>query len=465
MSRRTAGLGYPLDDAWIYQTYARGLAERGEWAYWPGQPSGGSTGPLWSAVLALGRWAGIEPRLWTYALGIGLLTLTALACAAWLRARLPDRPAWGLAAGLIVIAEWHLVWASVSGMETLALACLCAAVFGALESPKIRPLWVGLLIGVGMWIRPDALLLLAPALGQAALRPRGSRVRNLLQIVAGAALAVGPYLAFNRALSGEWWPTTFYAKQAEYAALRSIPLARRLLDQFVQPVIGAGLILLPGVGMVVVAALRSRTWSRLLPLLWIAAHLSAYALRLPVTYQHGRYAMPVIPALLVLGLEGMAGWLAPGSASALRRVVSRAWGAALAAVALTFWVLGARAYASDVAVIETEMVRAARWVAEETEPQALVAAHDIGALGYFGERRLIDLAGLISPEVIPILRDEPALAEYLDESGAAYLVTFPGWYPHLTRSAAPLFVTGGSHSPVAGGENMAVYRWPTSAAR
>jgi hypothetical protein len=35
----------------------------------------------------------------------------------------------------------------------------------------------------------------------------------------------------------------------------------------------------------------------------------------------------------------------------------------------------------DVAVIESEMVNTAKWVAESTEPDALVAAHDIGALG------------------------------------------------------------------------------------
>ncbi len=29
-------LGFPLDDAWIHQTYARNLALHGEWAFLPG---------------------------------------------------------------------------------------------------------------------------------------------------------------------------------------------------------------------------------------------------------------------------------------------------------------------------------------------------------------------------------------------------------------------------------------------
>ena len=96
-------------------------------------------------------------------------------------------------------------------------------------------------------------------------------------------------------------------------------------------------------------------------------------------------------------------------------MLSRVWLAALAATLAGFWFIGARAYARDVAIIETEMVAAARWVAGNTPAGALVAAHDIGALGYFGERPLLDMAGLVSPEVIPFIRDETRLAAYLDE--------------------------------------------------
>jgi hypothetical protein len=129
-------------------------------------------------------------------------------------------------------------------------------------------------------------------------------------------------------------------------------------------------------------------------------------------------------------------------------------------VAVVFWVVGGRAYAQDVAIIESEMVSAARWVAINTEPQALVAAHDIGALGYFGGRRVLDLAGLVSPEVIGILRDEDALAELMNRRQADYLVSFPGWYPVLTRDLVQVFNTEGRFSPSSGGENMAVFSWP-----
>ncbi|HEX6034204.1 MAG TPA: hypothetical protein VFY83_07195, partial [Anaerolineales bacterium] len=41
------GVGFPLDDSWIHLTYARNLAEHGEWSFRLGQHSAGSTAPLW----------------------------------------------------------------------------------------------------------------------------------------------------------------------------------------------------------------------------------------------------------------------------------------------------------------------------------------------------------------------------------------------------------------------------------
>ncbi len=106
------------------------------------------------------------------------------------------------------------------------------------------------------------------------------------------------------------------------------------------------------------------------------------------------------------------------------RIASRAWVISSVLILLSFTGIGATVYAEDVAIIETEMVAVAGWLAENTELDDLIAAHDIGALGYFSNRTLVDLAGLISPEVIPILRDENSLRKYLTDREVDYLVTF-----------------------------------------
>jgi hypothetical protein len=451
-------LGFPLDDAWIHQTYARNLAQLGQFAFVPGQPSAGSTAPAWTALLALGYLLRVDYRWWAYGLGAGLLALNA-----WLAFRLvlqlrPGARGAAWAAGLLVAVEWHLVWAAASGMETLLFTANILLAF--LVPPERHGFWLGACVGGSLLVRPDGLLLLPFVLVRAWCAP-GARTANGLRVVAGFALICLPYLAFNQWLGGSVWPNTFYAKQAEYAALRAGPLWQRLAQMALTPLVGAQALLVPGLAVLAWSSVRRREWEAVLPLVWGAAMLGAYAVRLPVTYQHGRYLMPVLPIMLVLGTVGLAQSLQWQSARSVVRIGSRAWITATAMLALVFAALGAQAYTRDVQIIESEMVAAARWVEANTAPEALVAAHDIGALGYFAGRNLLDLAGLVTPQVIPFIRDEAHLERWLDESGADYLMTFPGWYPVLVQQARGglQYQSGAPFSPAAGGENMAVYAW------
>ena len=466
-SSRSGFLGFPLDDAWIYQTYARNLATLHQFAFIPGQPSAGSTSPLWSGLLALGYLLRVDYHVWTYALGALLLGLNA-----WLVYRLtlnfwPEHKISAVLAGLFIALEWHLAWAAASGMETVLFSAFVLSVFviGSLDLERRgRPaLWLGGLVGLSVLARPDGLTLLPFAVGYTFLQ-RPQRLRHSLECLAGFAVTFIPYLAFNQWLGGSLWPNTFYAKQAEYAVLRAAPLLARLGQVGALPLVGAQALFLPGIIATVWLATRSgqRRWRLLLPLGWAISFTLAYTLRLPVTYQHGRYLIPLIPVLAVCGAGGMGHILHLSASKRIPRIVSRAWLMATGLLAIIFWFIGAGAYARDTQIIETEMVATARWINRHTPPSALVAAHDIGALGYFGQRKILDMAGLVSPQVIPFIRDETRLRLWLTDSGADYLVTFPGWYPALTRplAAVEVFHTQAPFSPAAGGENMTVYEWP-----
>ena len=466
--------GFPLDDAWIHQTYARNLALTGQMAFFPGQPSAGSTAPAWTVLLALGHLLRINELAWAYFLGwILLWGLAAIAWAGFGMLGFTGR-SWGLAAGFLLAVEWHLVWAAGSGMETLLQAVLILLVLaGSLwlekserqQKPVARAGWpwllVGGLVGLSAWVRPDGLTLLVLVGWVAALGawPTHAKLRIAIYFMAGFTLLFLPYLWFNLQLAGEVWPNTFYAKQAEYAVLRAAPLWQRGLAEFYLPLIGVGILLLPGLIISIAWCLHKRYWPALGGVLWLIGYLGIYALRLPVTYQHGRYIIPAMPVFFLYGLAGLAGWHETIPASRRASLLNRTWSLACIAILLCFWVIGARSYAWDVAVIETEMVSTARWVSRNIPAGARLAAHDIGALGYFGGRGIVDLAGLVSPEVIPFIRDEDALESFLREENVDYLVTFPGWYPNLTRRFESFYTSSGTFSPMSGGENMVVFRW------
>jgi hypothetical protein len=455
-------IGFPLDDAWIHQTYARNIVELGEWSYVPGESSGGSTSPLWTAILALGNLIGIDSKVWAYIIGIIALCLLAIVGFLWLQERRAKQARWNWLIIVVLILEWHLTWAAVSGMETLAISLLFLFVFLQLEK-NANEIFIGLLVGLGLWLRPGALTLLLPIAIYGFERHKrefNQWIRGMVLAAFGFVLIAVPYLLLNSVVAGSFWPNTFFAKQAEYAVLRDTSLVVRFLEQFAQPLIGIGIVLTPGILIALWWKREGASLSRFAPMIWVIAYLGSFALRLPVTYQHGRYAMPTIPIFMVMGVEGLLRWTDFNSAEFIRRFISRTWLVLSISILIAFWVIGANAYAEDVAIIETEMVEPAKWIAENTSQDALIAAHDIGALGFFGHREILDLAGLISPEVIPFIRDESQLANYIEDQGAKYLMTFPDWYPELSSIGESVYRSQSQFSPGAGGENMEIYLWP-----
>ncbi|MGZ9234017.1 MAG: hypothetical protein ACXW4E_00705, partial [Anaerolineales bacterium] len=90
---------------------------------------------------------------------------------------------------------------------------------------------------------------------------------------------------------------------------------------------------------------------------------------------------------------------------------------------------------------------------------AQLAVHDIGALGFYVQNPVVDLAGLTTPDVVPFIRDESLLAEYLDANSADYLITFPSFYPQLISQRELLFEAGPGAGQAQFDENMQVFRW------
>jgi len=265
---------------------------------------------------------------------------------------------------------------------------------------------------------------------------------------------------FNLAIGGTPMPNTFYAKQAEYVLWQQTPFVTRLGQMFLQLLVGPSLVLIPGVIGWLVKSVRQKMWGSLAALLWSVGYFILYISRLPV-YQHGRYIMPAMPIFFLFGLLAFAEFDAGKLFTRYHWIGQFVWRASIAMLTLAFIFLGAQSYANDVAVIESEMVVTAKWAATNLPPDALIAAHDIGALGYFDQHELIDLAGLISPEVIPFIRDEPRIADYLNQRGADYLIAFPDFYPQLTENAEIVFVTNSAITLTFDQQNMVIYLWKT----
>jgi hypothetical protein len=230
-------------------------------------------------------------------------------------------------------------------------------------------------------------------------------------------------------------PDTAAAKQAQIAPLLGMSYFQRVVDLLVPLFAGGQVLLIPGLVVYTLTVIRQlrenhRQTLYLLPLVWAIALVLLYAARLPAPYQHGRYVIPALPSLLVCGVIGSFWLVRFGRRSLVGRVLSRGLVVATGLIFAVYGLgIGPRTYAADVETINEEMVTAAVWIAENIPADELLAIHDIGAVGYFTPRPIFDIAGLVNPEVIPLLLHEEALWNIMRENDAQYLLAFPNQVP------------------------------------
>jgi arabinofuranosyltransferase len=459
--------GVPLDDAWIHFQFARNLARGDGLSFNPGHPTAGSTAPLWTLLLAAvyvvgGRFpiAGqllsaasfLATLAVTYALG---KRLTSHRWTAWL-------------AGAVVAVNGRMVWAGLSALETCLFATLSLLAIHAHLDDRTshRYRWrTAALFGWAALTRPEGYLLFALAMADFIasdiLRTPfdASRFMHYASRLLLFTAIVLPYLIFSLRTSGHLLPNTYHAKAIfdfrPDLAFLSLTSRYLILDNF---------ILLPfyilGLGALFRRASLLSLWSAGLPLV--------YALLHAVLYQHGRYLMPLIPCNAVIGVAGLL--------EARRLARLRGWNLTmgrkgsilviLLVFAGTAWRLPAMAseYGWNVHDINEMHVALGHWAAEHTSPDAILALNDIGAIAYISERPVVDLAGLITPEIVPLLyapNRNTRLVKLLAERDVQYVIIFPDWFPDLAKRhdlLEPVHQVTLEHRTIAGGEMMIVYR-------
>lgn len=387
-----------LDDPYVTYRYTDNLLAGLGPVYNPGERVLSTTafgyGLVLAAVHALLPWFALPPTSNT----LSALGLAALALATYLLCARHGRPTAGFGAGLLVLAS-PLLLASF-GLET----CLFLGVVGwsALAFDARRPLAGALLAALATALRADGALAFAVLWFCASAAQRAPLIAPAL---AYAAVAV-PYEALLALLFGSPVPTTLRAKIAQatiagwsdyLGGLRELVAERLALTRLYWAAVPLGL---AGLGA---AALR---WWALPLVLWGLVQAVTYQLLGVASYTW--YYAPLVPgtALLVaLGAEELA-----------RLAVRRVRGTALAATVLSLVLLAPLGAAQLRAVRQLHASvpepralayqRAGEWLAANAGPTDRVAVMEVGIMGYYAGRPMVDLLGLIRPETIDALRRE-----------------------------------------------------------
>jgi hypothetical protein len=419
-----------FDDSYISLTYARNLAEVGKLSFDGQTWSTGATSPLHVIIMAVPIKLGVNP--FSVSLAVGILSHALLAAGVYLLGWAIFRSRLAALCGAFAIATAGLaVLDSGNGLETslfMALLAFSMASYLLDASPRGR-LLTGALIALLIWTRPEGAVMLPAILVYRWIdRADGESLRDYatdaLRLAGPGVLAGGTLALFslivNGTLTGTGNAKWRFFQEDEQPLVDKISIASSQI----------GLLAGTVVPLIVLAALVARRKETVLFALFWVPVVVAYVLLFPGGLAHYfyRYQHPVLPLLAVLA-GGGAAYLITLALShrdyVVKGLVVLALIVALVPIAKQYqhWrdVYG---QASRETLNDLEgMVLDLNTI---VEPDQTLAAHDIGALGYLADFKVLDMVGLVNDDVVPYHEDRD-FATYFNQVEPDYLLTFPDW--------------------------------------
>jgi len=408
-----------LEDALITYRYAENLARGAGIVFSPGERVQGTTTPLLTLMLG-GLGATFGPaRIPVFS---NALMLVAALVTGWLLHDVVRRGTGSRGAALAAAALWaaspETLWTSTGGMETPLVVMLMVASLDL----AMRGRWglAGAAAGALTLARADGLVWTVLLLAFAVVRLRRGAWRPALI----ALLVIAPWVAFAWLYFGSPIPHAILAKREIGLGAGSVKYLPWLLDSLgfsfsddLTPVEFALWLVFVLLGA---TALWARDGgARALRLLTVFPPAFACALAAGRAPWFPWYLVPVTWCGLVLGVLGAR------ELRAMLRVHARtaAWPRATVTVLTAFCALvlalglglrDAAAFSYWSRFQQNEDATRARiglWIASHTKPDAVVAMEAIGYEGTLSHRRVIDLAGVVSPGVVSIQRGSHSNAE------------------------------------------------------
>ncbi|MEN6548161.1 MAG: hypothetical protein ABFE07_19145 [Armatimonadia bacterium] len=332
----------------------------------------------------------------------------------------------------------------VNGLEASLqwlLLCVTLVYLWRLQSRETLPAprqvaLLGILSGLTVLARLDAVFFAVPALLTPLWLPGprwpsaapAARLKLALVGLAACGLVLAPYLAWNALEFGHLMPVSGAVK-AGWGGSR-VPLLIRAA--------GVAFFLAIAFWLTVGARRRVRVGAEPGALFWLAplalsiCFVSAYNICFIGRWLP--YIWYAVPHLLLL-LLALTLWYQHGSASP-----TRARNACLAlAVWVLFSVLTWRQWLDPACyAFATESMQAARWLEDNSAPDAVVGSWDCGILGAYTSRRLMNLDGLINSWEYKAYLDSGKTEEFISKVHPADYLVEP-FYPERLKRSNMLF--------------------------
>lgn len=411
----------PLDDVYIHLQYGRELGEGHFFQYNTGDPiSTGASSFLYALLLGGAYAIGFRGNLFLpFAVTVGITCFAIAAAGVYAIGRRLISTRVGAWSGLLVAASGPLVWGSASGMEVgLAALLLVASLLAFVrEAPSARFILTPFAAALFALARPEGLIF-SVALCGGMYAILGDRVRkHRISLASGSRsagwsslpLIVGAgQLLFYRLATGTTTANGIQSKSLIYNNPifyptefidQSLNNLRAFIDIFSglstrdYTFPGAAIFFILGIAYLIVARPQWRSFAIIVSI-GVSCVLIATS-TLSTALEHNlRYVHPFIPIFVLVAVIGIYGLCNAITNARGRRVAATG----LLTMALVFslsalpkW--GIRLGQESATIRDTD-VSVGAWISGNLPPDAVIGVKDVGAVAYFGDRRVVDVIGL-----------------------------------------------------------------------
>jgi hypothetical protein len=423
-------LGVPLDDVYIHAQFAKNLLHGFGYSFQSGQLLTGDTSPLWVAMLAIGGF--FTTRFELVAISLSMLAYLALGPGVYRVAR----DVFGMAehharlAGLGTVISSRLAWSGMSGMETaLATLLMLLVVEEHIRSRKRNSLRAreAILLGLALLVRPEfmfvALILFVDWM-IAVFRNRAdaSAAPNAILLVAMIASPAFllPVVTRNSLIS--------HSSVVQGAGISIVPNFAYLW--FALKILASNNIILFALLLAGFWFLRQKPQYYLLYIMGFGLPI-LQAFIAPQFRHHGRYFFDVFPLII---LCGVAAWQEIEQRMPRKNIIRKT---VIVVIILTGLIETGRwslIEAESVRNINDQHLAVVGWLRQNMRASDTLAVDDVGAIGYFLNKPVIDLTGLITPSLWSLQNNQNSVWHAARSKGANLFVIYRRLNPAFYES-------------------------------
>ena len=470
--------GFSFDDSWIHVQYARTIFEGRAWQYTAGIPSTGSSGPLWSVVLAPIFLFGYDHDvIVTSVLAIsGIFYIVSVFLVGEIVKQHTDRWEYAIIAQIVFVLVPRNAGLMLSGMETPLGMMLILLALLMLPKPEWKyDMVLGVVAGLVYLCRPEFVLIAAvllPVRGLTVLyrsKIKSKRIFTLLLMFVAAALVVTPWILHCLNTTGNPLPDSYYSKTRFGISQEGIDY----WDYYwfnvwfpLEPYLILGI-----VGSIVILARKRRPYELLL----ISSLYVLYRLTMPgiSLLFAARYLVPLFNLMSIAFVCGIALIIEklttiPHDSIKFdmneRKILTLLITLCLFLPSIASSVGYTNIHANQAKNIEEMQVTLSLWIRNNIPEGEYIATYDVGAIGYFANGPVLDLYGLVTPVLLYDYNDTISQTAYLKSIGCRYVLYYVQWKWYVEfgviqagGNMTELFRAHLDDNIVCGADDMAVY--------